>query len=316
MMMKRLAIGMSAMMALLTMSCSNESSPEQPLEAKPHLPVTFSVSQDVFTRLDYINSTRELERFAVVAQVDGKVYRLGVFKQGSGLNYEPQDTDPWIWPDANKEVEFFASNYSEWIKQSNNFLWSDDMKEYTPIQNQSLDFWSYDFEYEDLVCAYVKTKCTDNGVVHLNFEHALAAIGIHVKGVFPRDVNIDSYRVYSVALTGADRRVYHFDNNKWTDYTDADTDESYITYYDNIDGGFVLTPNDTYYKELSVSQEEPEYSYQFIQPGEYTLFVKYDIMIMSDDGMLNPIHKQKSTPVTLVNGQMNIINLTLPYERN
>lgn len=312
MMMKRLAIGMSTMMALLTMSCSNESSPEQPLEAKPHLPVTFSVSQDVFTRLDYINSTRELERFAVVAQVDGKVYRLGVFERGRNVTYELQDSEPWMWPDANKDVEFFASNNSDWIEL---FWGGNNIDDYTPIQNQSQNFWSESFEYEDLVCAYVKTKCTDDGVVHLNFKHAFGAVGIQVRGVFPSNVNIDSYRVYTAELVGANRRVYHFNNNSWTDYTGSDSEETHLSYYDNRNGGFVLTPDDTDYKVLS-SDQEPEDSSYFIQPGEYTLFVEYDIMVMNNDGEPYPIHKQKSTPVTLVNGQMNIINLTLPYERN
>lgn len=296
--MKKFVIGIIAMMASLTISCSDDHSPEQLMDVTSSKPMTFAVDEEALTRLDYINSVRDLQEFTIVAQVDGEVYQQGNFKYNANTNtIEHAQGKTWLWPgDDTKEVTFYATNDISWGKTSG-------IDPSDPIVGDERTF-NNALETHDLVCAYAKVKRTDcqDGIVHLKFSHALAEVGILFRGEFPAGTAV-SYRIYTVYVQGEYDQIYNFKTNTWRKKTGSDN--IYSPYYEQ-DNGFGLFDTNGDYVELIYSEQQPVGdTFRFIQPGTYDIHVSYN---QDND------EKSKTATVELKKGQKNRIQLTLPFE--
>lgn len=296
--MKKFVIGIIATMALLTVGCSDDSS-EQLMDVASSTPMTFAVEEEALTRLDYINSVRDLQEFTIVAQVDGKVYKQGNFKYNANTNaIEHAQGETWLWPgDDTAEVTFYATNNIDW-RESGGIDTSE------PIVGDERTFTN-ELGTNDMVCAYKKVKRTDcqDGIIHLDFSHALAELGILVRGEFPAGTAV-SYRIYTIDIQGEYDQNYNFMNNTWSKKAGGDqTNHSYFA----EDNGFGSFDTNGSYVELLMSEQQQEGdTFRFLQPGSYIITVSY---YQDND------EKYKTTKeVTLKQGQKNRIQLTLPYE--
>lgn len=295
--MKKFVIGIIATMALLTVGCSDDSS-EQLMDVASSTPMTFAVDEEALTRLDYINSVRDLQEFTIVAQVDGKVYKQGNFKyDANSKTIKHAQEETWLWPgDDTKEVTFYATNDIGWGK-----VQGIDTTE--PIVGDERTF-SNELGTHDLVCAYKKVKRTDcpDGIVPLNFNHALAELGILVRGEFPAGTAV-SYRIYTIDIQGEYDQNYNFKNNTWNII--PDWDKSNNPYYINENGFLLGDTNGTYVELLDSEMQPVGDTFRFLQPGDYEITINY----WQDND-----EKRKTASVKLVQGQKNRIQLTLPYE--
>ena len=296
--MKSYVIGTIATMALLTIGCSDDHSSEQLMDEPSRKPMTFAVDEEALTRLDYINSVRDLQEFTIVAQVDGKVYKQGNFKYNANTNaIEHAQGETWLWPgDDTAEVTFYATNNIDWRE-----IGGIDTSE--PIVGDERTFTN-ELGSHDMVCAYKKVKRTDcpDGIVPLNFSHALAELGILVRGEFPAGMAV-SYRIIIVEIKGEYEQYYNFKSNTWNII--PNWDESYNPYYIN-ENGFPLGDTNGTYVELLDSEMQPVGdTFRFLQPGDYEITINY----WQDND-----EKRKTASVKLVQGQKNRIQLTLPYE--
>lgn len=297
--MKRYVIGIIAMMASLTVGCSDNSS-EQLMDEPSRKPMTFVVDEEALTRLDnldYINDVSQIWSFTVVAQVDGEIYQQGnfIYDQMSDA-FVPANGEAWLWPgDESKEVTFYATNAQGWTQGISNS---------EPIVGDEYTFNNELGSY-DMICAYTKvsrTNCQD-GVVHLNFSHALAELGILVRGEFPDGVDISSYRIISIDIQGEYDQIYNFKSNTWSEKVDGDNIYSPYFAYEN---GFLLgDTNGSFVETLIYPQRQQDGdTFRFLQPGTYNIDIYY---WQDNDG------KFLSTTVTLVQGKKNRVLLTLPY---
>lgn len=296
--MKSYVIGTIATMALLTIGCSDDHSSEQLMDEPSRKPMTFAVDEEALTRLDYINSVSDLQEFTIVAQVDGKVYKQGNFKYNANTNaIEHAQGETWLWPgDDTAEVTFYATNNIDWRE-----IGGIDTSE--PIVGDERTFTN-ELGSHDMVCAYKKVKRTDcpDGIVPLNFSHALAELGILVRGEFPAGMAV-SYRIIIVEIKGEYEQYYNFKSNTWNII--PDWDKSYNPYYIN-EIGFPLGDTNGTYVELLDSEMQPVGdTFRFLQPGDYEITINY----WQDND-----EKSKTASVKLVQGQKNRIQLTLPYE--
>lgn len=296
--MKKFVIGIIATMALLTVGCSDDSS-EQLMDVASSTPMTFAVEEEALTRLDYINSVRDLQEFTIVAQVDGEVYKQGNFKYNANTNtIEHAQGETWLWPgDDTKEVTFYATNDIGWGKTSG-------INTSDPIVGDERTFTN-ELESHDMVCAYKKVKRTDcqDGIIHLDFSHALAELGILVRGEFPAGMAV-SYRIIIVEIKGEYEQYYNFKSNTWNII--PDWDKSNNPYYINENGFLLGDTNGTYVELLDSEMQPVGDTFRFLQPGDYEITINY----WQDND-----EKYKTTKeVTLKQGQKNRIQLTLPYE--
>lgn len=296
--MKKFVIGIIATMALLTVGCSDDSS-EQLMDVASSTPMTFAVDEEALTRLDYINSVRDLQEFTIVAQVDGEVYKQGNFKYNANTNtIEHAQGETWLWPgDDTKEVTFYATNDIGWGKTSG-------IDTSDPIVGDERTFTN-ELGTNDLVCAYKKVKRTDcqDGIIHLDFSHALAELGILVRGEFPAGMAV-SYRIIIVEIKGEYEQYYNFKSNTWNII--PDWDKSNNPYYINENGFLLGDTNGTYVELLDSEMQPVGDTFRFLQPGDYEITINY----WQDND-----EKYKTTKeVTLKQGQKNRIQLTLPYE--
>lgn len=296
--MKKFVIGIIATMALLTVGCSDDSS-EQLTDVTSSTPMTFAVDEEALTRLDYINSVRDLQEFTIVAQVDGKVYKQGNFKYNANTNtIEHAQGETWLWPgDDTKEVTFYATNDIGWGKTSG-------IDTSDPIVGDERTFTN-ELGTHDMVCAYKKVKRTDcqDGIIHLDFSHALAELGILVRGEFPAGMAV-SYRIIIVEIKGEYEQYYNFKSNTWNII--PDWDKSNNPYYINENGFLLGDTNGTYVELLDSEMQPVGDTFRFLQPGDYEITINY----WQDND-----EKYKTTKeVTLKQGQKNRIQLTLPYE--
>lgn len=296
--MKKYVIGIIATMALLTVGCSDDSS-EQLTDVTSSTPMTFAVDEEALTRLDYINSVRDLQEFTIVAQVDGKVYKQGNFKyDASSKTIIHAQGETWLWPgDDTAEVTFYATNNIDWRE-----IGGIDTSE--PIVGDERTFTN-ELGTNDMVCAYKKVKRTDcpDGIVPLNFNHALAELGILVRGEFPAGMAV-SYRIIIVEIKGEYEQYYNFKSNTWNII--PDWDKSNNPYYINEDGFLLGDTNGTYVELLDSEMQPVGDTFRFLQPGDYEITINY---CQDND------EKYKTTKeVTLKQGQKNRILLTLPYE--
>lgn len=296
--MKKFVIGIIATMALLTVGCSDDSS-EQLMDVASSTPMTFAVEEEALTRLDYINSVRDLQEFTIVAQVDGEVYKQGNFKYNANTNtIEHAQGETWLWPgDDTKEVTFYATNDIGWGKTSG-------IDTSDPIVGDERTFTN-ELGTNDMVCAYKKVKRTDcqDGIIHLDFSHALAELGILVRGEFPAGMAV-SYRIIIVEIKGEYEQYYNFKSNTWNII--PDWDKSNNPYYINENGFLLGDTNGTYVELLDSEMQPVGDTFRFLQPGDYEITINY----WQDND-----EKYKTTKeVTLKQGQKNRIQLTLPYE--
>lgn len=295
--MKKYVIGIIATMALLTVGCSDDSS-EQLMDVASSTPMTFAVEEEALTRLDYINSVRDLQEFTIVAQVDGEVYKQGNFKYNANTNtIEHAQGETWLWPgDDTKEVTFYATNDIGWGKTSG-------IDTSDPIVGDERTFTN-ELGTNDLVCAYKTVKRTDcqDGIIHLDFSHALAELGILVRGEFPAGMAV-SYRIIIVEIKGEYEQYYNFKSNTWNII--PDWDKSYNPYYINENGFLLGDTNGTYVELLDSEMQPVGDTFRFLQPGDYEITINY----WQDND-----EKRKTASVKLVQGQKNRIQLTLPYE--
>lgn len=295
--MKKFVIGIIATMALLTVGCSDDSS-EQLMDVASSTPMTFAVEEEALTRLDYINSVRDLQEFTIVAQVDGKVYKQGNFKYNANTNtIEHAQGETWLWPgDDTKEVTFYATNDIGWGKTSG-------IDTSDPIVGDERTFTN-ELGTHDMVCAYKKVKRTDcqDGIIHLDFSHALAELGILVRGEFPAGMAV-SYRIIIVEIKGEYEQYYNFKSNTWNII--PDWDKSNNPYYINENGFLLGDTNGTYVELLDSEMQPVGDTFRFLQPGDYEITINY----WQDND-----EKRKTASVKLVQGQKNRIQLTLPYE--
>lgn len=295
--MKKFVIGIIATMALLTVGCSDDSS-EQLMDVASSTPMTFAVEEEALTRLDYINSVRDLQEFTIVAQVDGEVYKQGNFKYNANTNtIEHAQGETWLWPgDDTKEVTFYATNDIGWGKTSG-------IDTSDPIVGDERTFTN-ELGTHDLVCAYKKVKRTDcqDGIIHLDFSHALAELGILVRGEFPAGMAV-SYRIIIVEIKGEYEQYYNFKSNTWNII--PDWDKSNNPYYINENGFLLGDTNGTYVELLDSEMQPVGDTFRFLQPGDYEITINY----WQDND-----EKRKTASVKLVQGQKNRIQLTLPYE--
>lgn len=295
--MKKYVIGIIATMALLTVGCSDDSS-EQLTDVTSSTPMTFAVDEEALTRLDYINSVRDLQEFTIVAQVDGKVYKQGNFKYNANTNaIEHAQGETWLWPgDDTAEVTFYATNNIDW-RESGGIDTSE------PIVGDERTFTN-ELGTNDLVCAYKKVKRTDcqDGIIHLDFSHALAELGILVRGEFPAGMAV-SYRIIIVEIKGEYEQYYNFKSNTWNII--PDWDKSNNPYYINENGFLLGDTNGTYVELLDSEMQPVGDTFRFLQPGDYEITINY----WQDND-----EKRKTASVKLVQGQKNRIQLTLPYE--
>lgn len=296
--MKKFVIGIIATMALLTVGCSDDSS-EQLMDVASSTPMTFAVEEEALTRLDYINSVRDLQEFTIVAQVDGKVYKQGNFKYNANTNtIEHEQGETWLWPgDDTAEVTFYATNNIDWRE-----IGGIDTSE--PIVGDERTFTN-ELGTHDMVCAYKKVKRTDcqDGIIHLDFSHALAELGILVRGEFPAGMAV-SYRIIIVEIKGEYEQYYNFKSNTWNII--PDWDKSNNPYYINENGFLLGDTNGTYVELLDSEMQPVGDTFRFLQPGDYEITINY----WQDND-----EKYKTTKeVTLKQGQKNRIQLTLPYE--
>lgn len=295
--MKKFVIGIIATMALLTVGCSDDSS-EQLMDVASSTPMTFAVEEEALTRLDYINSVRDLQEFTIVAQVDGKVYKQGNFKYNANTNaIEHAQGETWLWPgDDTAEVTFYATNNIDW-RESGGIDTSE------PIVGDERTFTN-ELGTNDMVCAYKKVKRTDcqDGIIHLDFSHALAELGILVRGEFPAGMAV-SYRIIIVEIKGEYEQYYNFKSNTWNII--PDWDKSNNPYYINENGFLLGDTNGTYVELLDSEMQPVGDTFRFLQPGDYEITINY----WQDND-----EKRKTASVKLVQGQKNRIQLTLPYE--
>lgn len=296
--MKKFVIGIIATMALLTVGCSDDSS-EQLMDVASSTPMTFAVEEEALTRLDYINSVRDLQEFTIVAQVDGEVYKQGNFKYNANTNtIEHAQGETWLWPgDDTAEVTFYATNDIGWGKTSG-------IDTSDPIVGDERTFTN-ELGSHDMVCAYKKVKRTDcqDGIIHLDFSHALAELGILVRGEFPAGMAV-SYRIIIVEIKGEYEQYYNFKSNTWNII--PDWDKSNNPYYINENGFLLGDTNGTYVELLDSEMQPVGDTFRFLQPGDYEITINY----WQDND-----EKYKTTKeVTLKQGQKNRIQLTLPYE--
>lgn len=295
--MKKFVIGIIATMALLTVGCSDDSS-EQLTDVTSSTPMTFAVDEEALTRLDYINSVRDLQEFTIVAQVDGKVYKQGNFKyDASSKTVIHAQGETWLWPgDDTAEVTFYATNNIDWREIGG----IDTSK---PIVGDERTFTN-ELGTHDMVCAYKKVKRTDcpDGIVPLNFSHALAELGILVRGEFPAGMAV-SYRIIIVEIKGEYEQYYNFKSNTWNII--PDWDKSNNPYYINENGFLLGDTNGTYVELLDSEMQPVGDTFRFLQPGDYEITINY----WQDND-----EKRKTASVKLVQGQKNRIQLTLPYE--
>lgn len=295
--MKKFVIGIIATMALLTVGCSDDSS-EQLMDVASSTPMTFAVEEEALTRLDYINSVRDLQEFTIVAQVDGEVYKQGNFKYNANTNtIEHAQGETWLWPgDDTKEVTFYATNDIGWGKTSG-------IDTSDPIVGDERTFTN-ELGTHDMVCAYKKVKRTDcqDGIIHLDFSHALAELGILVRGEFPAGMAV-SYRIIIVEIKGEYEQYYNFKSNTWNII--PDWDKSNNPYYINENGFLLGDTNGTYVELLDSEMQPVGDTFRFLQPGDYEITINY----WQDND-----EKRKTASVKLVQGQKNRIQLTLPYE--
>lgn len=304
--MKSYVIGALALLTLSLSCCSGDSSSEQQLiEEMTRIPMTFAVSQESDTRLNYINNTIELGSFYLWSQVDGNIYLKDQFNNNynifSAVNLRPEQL---VWPGIDKTtVDFYAINKPSYGSSISS------------ISNHSIAINNDDVLNSDLLFAYTQTtKTPTDGVVNLKFNHAMAELGILLKGDYSLNPDL-LYEVKKIVIQGKMSRIYHFDTNSWSD--DPGSDVKSYNYYQftpiptTADEGYQLFSGDDYKELINASSGSNGDTFEFLIPGDYTISVTYNCLKRGNPSD-SKYNEEKTCNVTLQQAEKHRVKLTLP----
>lgn len=259
--------GMVAMLSMTFVSCSNDELKEAYQGEK----ITFTTKVGA-SRAQVINGVADLESFHVHAEAHGdKDYTWlehELAKKASGDNSSgiyKFETDK-MWPDAAKEIEFWAYGPDGVGQPSHDG------------SSKILHFSSFSpntspADQIDIVVAYAKSTKT-SGAIPLRFHHALSQVEVRAKcGDASKHVLIK--RAYIVNLTSEGALWYNSQNDKrlkWELTSNAEK-KYYGAEFDAI------TLNENYQGLLAEPVDEPKES----KPRTSMMMIPQDITALNED---------------------------------